>query len=135
MRREHCDHCNTLMNEGEGFAFFSDASMRNLVIGSMVICGTCTDSIITDASFTRSSKYSKVISDPDLLNIINEECIIRICKEHGFSPAAAKNKARKLALAFYNNPDRSTEAAMDFWVSRPKATSSKAKRKQWWEFW
>ena len=137
-----CDQCNASLDKGDGHSFYSTAPglTPEQPIGTMMLCDHCMDTIVNESNWETEPAEppqlspSEKIANPDLSlkyrQTANAIGIIRVCKAHGFSPAAAKEKARELAAAFFAEPDQQSadRKAMLFWTSVPLTKPSLLRR-------
>lgn len=134
-----CDRCNESISKGEGYSFFSSASMNGQLTGNMLLCEDCTALIVTPENWTkeipkrRELSGEDILSNPnallDMINLVNADSIVQGCKKKGFSPEQAKEKARDFARRWWNEPNATEVESAKFWSSGvSKASTSPAQR-------
>jgi len=138
-----CDHCNGRIEHGEGYTFFSSASIglpgMEQLTGNMMLCEECTNRIITVENWLRAPSPSRreisgadFLANPsamfDTMRRTNEDSIIQNCQAHGFTPNQAKAKARELAQQWWIDPESAQRESARFWSSKSRSSTAPARR-------
>lgn len=126
-----CDRCQATLSPNEGFAFYSSSSTVGQNIsqeaGAMLLCKFCTDEITSDDCWHADREAPEaimgmaVLLDPiRLLEKIQSAVshgIVDTCKAHGLDPEHARDKARELALRWWEDPGQGEAESTEFWRS------------------
>ena len=112
-----CNHCTVKINEGDGYLFYSSASLfhdLNQETGNIFLCEECTDLIDSPQGFNKQFIEDQKVASPDLyvdttavstkMNDANHQRIVASCKTKKLSPDKAKKIAHKLAILWWKNP-------------------------------
>ena len=147
-----CDLCGSAIKDGDGYAFFSSAVIEplNVPVGNMMLCEKCTQDTITERAWVvRPSElqFKPPTTEKDLARMLSGENsqmeslntggIVATCKRLGFSPEAAKRKARELAVLWWQDPEKGKRETLLFWTSEPNGGAGSVERptRKWWQIW
>ena len=126
-----CDRCNGSIPKGEGYSFFSSASMQvpgmKQLTGNMLLCEDCTTKIMTPEQWRKEIPKQRELSGTDILanpnalldmmHEVNADSIVQNCKERGLTPEQAKAKAREFAKRWWTAPEATQRESAKFWTS------------------
>jgi hypothetical protein len=153
-----CDQCNVNIQRDGGFIFYSSAGLGSpgkvKETGNMFLCEQCTNKICTPTGFAdwsstiSESDVNAISGDPKKLMIYlgqknNAIGIAAVCNKHGLTPEQAKDKARELALLFWQDPEKAQMESVKFWspeiharlIAQLEKLDKSKKNKRWWKFW
>ena len=123
-----CNHCTGKITQGEGYLFYSSASLFhdvNMETGNIFLCEKCTDLICSPEGFAKEFSDDQEIASPDLyvdttavstkMKDANHQSIVASCKRKKLSPAKARKIAHKLAVLWWKNPLKAESESEKAW--------------------
>lgn len=128
-----CDRCSKQkVTKENGYLFYSFAEFQGFVFGNLLMCGNCVDHVITDKNFREMQDQTPGLmsSQVDLADTIefikinNDISIIKQCISLNLSPVEAKQKAKNLANAFFENPEATKPRVEKEWALPAKSAQS-----------
>lgn len=125
-----CDLCNSQIDPGRGFVFYSDTFPAGTQgadeTGAVMLCDGCTNAYITKEWFRSPPEIPSLSLDDFRTDIrkaraalrhANVAGIIRVCTAHGFGPAEARSKAQEFASLYWQDKQRCIRESVLFWKS------------------
>lgn len=105
-KRAVCDLCNAGITFGQGFAFYDRTQIGQVRMGAILICQSCTDTMMTEAYWeglrrdVLAGTFKSIplnVASPDQIARIHHLSITARCLDKGLSPQQSKSKGRELA--------------------------------------
>lgn len=129
MEESVCDRCSQSISKGEGHLFYSSNELMGDTVGNMLLCDQCTNGLINNEMYTKNYQIDgrdlMTVTDPKEMKAAiqqaNDLGIIVQCKTLGLSPNEAKEKARELAVLFWENREKAEAESKTFWTSEGEA--------------